>query len=97
MATYVNYMNDTLNFLWEYIHNLSEYEKIYNHAKFELSNKSTITVKESYSALQHEIKISEAYRTANTLYNELCNIAEKYRNGMDVELELQNFNHKLNK
>ena len=33
MTTYVNYMNNTLSFLWEYMENLSKYEKDYYMAK----------------------------------------------------------------
>lgn len=96
MATHAEYINKNLDFLKNYIKNLSEYERKYNQTKLDLYNRSTLEVRESYSALQHELRIQEAYRISTALYKELGNIAQKYNTGIDVGFDIQQFNQKLN-
>ena len=96
MATYVKYMRKTLKILRNYMDNISKYEKEYYLSKSGLYDRSKYAVKETYNIQAHELKIVEIYRKANRFYNELCEIAKRFKNGIEVEQELRNFNDKLN-
>ena len=96
MATYVKYMKKTLKILRNYMDNISKYEKEYYLSKSGLYDRSKYAVKETYNIQAHELKIVEIYRKANKFYNELCEIVKRFKNRIEVELELRNFNDKLN-
>jgi len=95
--TQVQYINRNLTELENYINYLVDFSKEYDNAVKDLCSKSNADkITKSEETIKQEKEIKESYETAMNLYNDLRRVADKYRNRMNIDSDLQWFHNRLN-
>ena len=95
--TQAQYINRNLAELENYINYLVDFSKEYDNAVKDLCSKSNAEkITKSEETIKQEKEIKESYETAMNLYNDLRRIADKYRNRMNIDSDLQWFHSRLN-
>ena len=95
--TQAQYINRNLAELENYINYLVDFSKEYDNAVKDLCSKSNAEkITKSEETIKQEKEIKESYETAMNLYNDLRRIADKYRNRMNIDSDLQWFHNRLN-
>ena len=95
--TQAQYINKNLKRLANYINHLADFNKKYNEGIKDLCSKSKAgNITKSENTIKYEKEIKESYNKTMELYNDLKRIADKYRNRMNIDSDLQWFHNRLN-